>query len=164
MAKKKISPKVQEATEKYLTSLGSSKEQLTEKQWEIVTNYVKSRRVAKLTITFFLIAGIFNAGLCYWAFHLGKHAINSMIPSETAQVTYVSKNGEKSIPLTPASITDYMKAAANLYWSAGSSFVLAVFFFSWFIIAPLLRRSNRKMLEAFIPHITEEPKATTPDK
>jgi hypothetical protein len=58
-----------------------------------------------------------------------------------------------------------MQAVANLYRSAGSTFVLAIFFFTLtFINVPLQKRANRKMLETFIPRMAEEPKVITPDK
>lgn len=152
MAKKKISKKVQQAAEKYLDSLGSSREQLTDKQWEATVNYVKSRQIAKVAIIFLLVFGVINACLSFWTFQLGRKGAASIVPNEAGQVIFVSKAGEKSMPINVNDIKNYMKAVAELYWQCGSCFVLATVFFAWVLISiPLTRRANRKMFEALVP-------------
>ena len=58
MAKKKVSPKVQQNAEQYLVSLGSSRELLTDKQWEIVTNFIKAQRIRRWVTVFFLFMAL----------------------------------------------------------------------------------------------------------
>jgi len=162
MAKKKISLKVQQTAEKYLASLGSSREQLTDKQWETVANYVKSRPIAKLAIIFLLIFGVINACLSFWTFQLGKKGMVSIMPNETGQVIFVSKAGEKSASLSRDYMNNYIKTVTDLYWQCGSSFTLAISLFALVLIAvPFTSRANRKLLEALIPR-KQEPETASP--
>lgn len=162
---KKISPKIQQAAEKYLDSLGSSREQLTEKQWEVVIGYVKYRRTSKQAVVTLLVFGTILACLALLAFQHSKKGVTSVIPKEVDKVVFIYKtNGESSKSLRPDDIRNYIRATAKLSWHTGSSFVLAIFMFGFaFIIIPLLRRRNRKMLEAFIQH-KQETETSSPDK
>jgi hypothetical protein len=162
MVTKKISPKVQLAAEKYLALLGSSKEQLTDRQWQVVINYVKSQSVAKLAITFLLIFCILTAYLSFWAFKLGQKGINSIVPNQTAEIILISKSGEKSQPIKPDEMKNYTKAIAKLYWHHGAEFVMAMFMLSLVILSFVERRAKRKMLEAFIPRAGES-QTTSPE-
>ncbi len=153
MTKKKISPKAQQAAEKYLGSLGSSRTNLTDKQWEIIANYVKTE---KMKMPVLLVFGIICAGLSFWAFWLGEKGMASIIPEKAHLITFVSKTGEESTPVNPDEFKNYMKAVIGLYWKCGSSFILAIFcFVSAFIIIPLTRRGNKRIFEAFIPRRQE---------
>ena len=152
---KKISPKVQLAAEKYLASLGSSKEQLTDKQWEIVVNYMKFRRTANLTIIGSLLFGVFIACSSFWALNCGKKAIDSIVPNDTREIVFISKPGETSIPVSPDYMKNYIKAVAKMYWHHGAEFVLAMWLFGLAAVSISLRRDKQKMLEAFIPRSGE---------
>ena len=153
MTRKKISPKIQQAAEKYLGSLGSSRTDLTDKQWEIVVNHVKTQR---MRVPILLVFGIIFAGLSLWAFWLGKKGMDSIMPNETSLVTFVSKAGDKSVSLNPDDMKNYIKAVTELYWQCGLSFTLAISFFVFaFITIPLTRRGNKRIFEAFIPHRQE---------
>lgn len=154
MAGKKISPKLQQITNKYLVSIGTSRADLSEKQWEIVAKHIKNQRI---TVSIILISGVIMAGLSLWAFRLGKKGLASMIPEKTHLITLVSETGEESAPINPEDMKNYMKAVADLYWNCGSTFILAsIFFAQAFITVPLTRRANKKMLEAFISHKQEQ--------
>ena len=156
MAKKKISEKVLAAGEKYLTSLGSSREQLTDKQWGVVVKYVKGQRITKLCVAFFLIVGLICADLSLRAFRLGSKGLSSVIPNEVTEIIFVFKAGEESMPLKPDDVKDYINAAAWSYWLCGACFVLAVSFFASVLISlPLGRRLYKKMFEGLIPRKQE---------
>jgi hypothetical protein len=150
MTRKKISPRLQQAAEKYLSSIGASRADLSEKQWEIVVKHVKTQRMAVLIL---LIFGVILAGLSFWAFRLGEKGMASIIPEKAHLITFVSKTGEESASINPEDIKNYMKAVVDSYWNCGSSFALAGLFFTYaFITIPLTKRANKKMLEAFISH------------
>ena len=152
MAEKKTSEKVLAAGEKYLTSLGSSREQLTDKQWGVVVKYVKGQRITKLCVAFFLIVGLICADLSLRAFRLGSKGLASVIPNEVAEIILVFKAGEESMLLKPDDVKDYINAAAGSYWLCGACFVLAVSSFALaFISLPLGRRLYKKMFEGLIP-------------
>lgn len=154
---KKISPKIQQAAEKYLDSLGSSQEELTEKQREIVANCFKTRRIRVLIL---LVLGLIVAGVGFWSFQLGKKALASVVPHEADKIIFVSKTGEQSMPVQPGDVKKYTKVVTKLYWNCGACYVLAVFFLtSAFIIVPLSIRENKKILKAFIPRRQEQGEA-----
>lgn len=156
MAKKKISPKVQKAAKKYLVSLGSSREQLTDKQWQIIANYMKTERKK---VPILLVFGVVWACMCFLCFRYAKNHIARIVPNE---VVFVSKaDKESTITLKPDDIKEHIDYLRDAYFNAGSLFVLTVFMFtSVFITIPLMRRANRKMLEAFIPR-RQEPQTTS---
>ena len=152
MAKKKISKKVQQAAEKYLDSLGSSREQLSDKQWEVFANYVKSRRMVVLIVTLSLGVGIFSARFSLRAFQRGNEEIASLIPEEVQKVVFVSKAGEEISTLVPGIIKLDVKNAAWAYWQSAAGLTVAAFVFLQLLIYILLdRRNMKKTVEAFIP-------------
>ena len=68
MAERNISRKVQQAAEEYLTSRGSSCAQLTDKQWEVVTECIKAQQIRKRKIINRILLAIvlaFVASLIY---------------------------------------------------------------------------------------------------
>jgi hypothetical protein len=148
---RKISPKIQLAAEKYLTSLGSSREQLTDKQWEIIANYVKTRR---MKVPILLTGGIFCACMGFLYSWYAKNHIANILPDEAV---FVSKaNKESAITLKPDDIKEHIDYLTHAYFMAGSLFILTVFMLGAVSICiPLMRRGNRKMLKAFIPRKQE---------
>ncbi|MHC4157967.1 MAG: hypothetical protein ACYSSO_02705 [Planctomycetota bacterium] len=151
MTRKKISQKIQQAAEKYLASHGSSREQLTDKQWEVFANYVKSRRMVVLFVTLSLAISIFNAYLSLLAFQLGNQGVSSMIPSEAERVIFISKAGEEISSSVPSLLKLNAKYAGLAYWLSGLFLITAIFFFLQLLSYILLdRRNMKKTIDAFI--------------
>ncbi len=148
MGKRKISKKVEQAAEKYLGSLGSSRTDLTNKQWEIIANYVKTER---MKVPILLVFGVIFACLGFLYLQRAKSHIAYVVPDE---VIFISKAGqEPSIPLKPDDIKEHIDYFTHGYFMTGSLFILTVFFFTFvFITIPLTRRGNKRMFEAFISH------------
>jgi hypothetical protein len=153
MFKRKISKKAQKAAEKYLNSLGSSREQLTDKQWNAVVNYVKRQR-PRIPIFIFLILSLIMAGLSFWAFQSGSKLISIATPSETIEVIFVSEAGEESVEASDFSC--YIRSVAKSYWHCGNAYALTLLnLFALFIFC-FYRHTQRKTLEAFIPRKAAE--------
>ena len=157
MTKKEVSPKVQQAAEKYLGSLGYSRTDLTDKQWEIIINYVKTQR---MVVPFLLVFGVVSACLGFLFLQSAKSYIAYVVPKE---VIFISKAGQEPfISLKPDDIKEYIDYFTHGYFMAGYLFMLTVFLFIFiFVNIPLTRRENKRMFEAFIPH-KQEPKTTSP--
>ncbi|MDD5327861.1 MAG: hypothetical protein PHY02_08630 [Phycisphaerae bacterium] len=154
MARKKISPRIQQAAEKYLDSIGASKADLSDKQWEIVADYVKAQR---MVVPLLLIIGIISIGVSIWSFRLGEKGMASIIPEKAHLIKFISKTGEESTPVNPDEIKNYTEVIMGLYWKCGSFFMLAGFCFMFaFVNVPLNRRRNKRVFEAFIPHRQED--------
>jgi hypothetical protein len=163
MAKRKISQKTQQTAEKYLVSLGSSREQLSDKQWEVFANYVKSRRMLVLIVTLSLGAGIFSGRFSLRAFQRGNEEIALLIPEEVQKVVFVSKAGEEISTLVPGIIKLDAKNAALAYWRSAAGLTVAAFFFLQLLLYILLdRRNMKKTVEAFIPR-EQKPEITSED-
>jgi hypothetical protein len=147
MIKKKISPKVQQAVEKYLGSLGFSRTDLTDKQWEIITNYVKTQR---MKVPILLVFGVVSACLGFLYF---QHAKSYIDYAALDEVIFISKAGkEPFISLKPDDIKKCFDYFTHGYFMAGFIFAGSVFCFtSIFILIPLTRRENKRMFKAFIP-------------
>ncbi len=145
---KKISRKIQKAAEEYLALLGSSPQQLTEKQWHLTVNFIRALRVTKPMITVFLIIGIALTYLAFLYSDWTKREIAKVVPTGTI---FLHDADDKSIlPLQPCEIRDYLESLSSLSFNTGPAFILAVFLFLLVIIIPLYRRAHGKILEAFI--------------
>jgi hypothetical protein len=156
MFKRKISKKAQKAAEKYLHSLGSSREQLTDKQWNVVANYSKKQR---LIVPSLLLCGVLSAGLSFWTFQLSNKAVSSIIPSETTKVVFVFKANEEFMSQKSSSFCRRVSAATQLYWYVGATYIITIScFIAAFITTPLARRNQKKVLNPFIPRKTAEQK------
>jgi len=149
MAAKKISPKVQQATEKYLASLGSSRDQLTEKQWQTIANYIRAQR---MKVLFFLIFGIIFACVSFWAYQLGNKGATLTIPNEADEVIFVSKADAASTePLKAEHIRNCVQRVGALQWRSGMTFTIALYFLVFTFMVPFERTQMKKTLRPFIP-------------
>ena len=160
MFKKGPSPKVQQAAEKYLASLGSSRRQLTDEQWHIITKQVKSQRMVWPTILCCLILGIALIGItifyCRWA----GYQIERATPDHPVYLREAGEGG--TIQLSPQEIKDYLELLSSTSFNTGPAFILGVLLLLAALAVPSVIRRNRKKLEAFIPRPTDEPRITTP--
>lgn len=152
MAGKKISPKVQLAAEEFLASIGSSREQLTERQWEAVARAVKGLKTAKIAIAALLVFGAVCAGLSFWGFSLGSRMITSAVPEGTKEIVFISEAGEESRPESADYMKCYIRAAARISWQHGTQLGLAAAFCYTAIIGAMSRRDKRKLLQALLAH------------
>ncbi len=156
MARKKPSFKLQQATQEYLAGLGTSAENLSDEQLEVVTECVRTqRRVKPILISCVLLAlGL----ICITAFyvHLTKYEIAKMTPN---QPVFFYKAGERgTIRLLPVEIRNYLKGLSSLSLNTGVAFFLAFFFCMSVIFIPLQKHKNKTMLEVFIKPAREPEK------
>ena len=98
MKLRKLSPKLEKATEDYLFSIGSARERLTNEQFHVVAQYVKVRRWQPYIIMSFLMYAILQALLIIWIFRVSKSFVDSAIPSTTKKVVLISSVGEERVP------------------------------------------------------------------
>jgi hypothetical protein len=157
---KRISPKVQRATEEYLASLGSSRKELTQEQWVILAKHVRRQRVEKFSMVLLVVVGLLKVWLTWWALQLGNVTIFSAVPKNVERIIFVSDAGEQ-VTTVPELLKLDMKLVALAYCYAGVSFVLAVFLLTGgLIFLPLDRRATKKMLEALVPRRPEGERAS----
>lgn len=160
MARKKISPKVQQATEKYLASLGSSREKLTQEQWEIIANHIRLQRITKLIVVILLIGVVINLLFaCIWL----KMCHESMETLISEKFSYINKFKEElSSPLQLYLVK--LGVVGGLVvpsFALGCKFCIMLFLLISAVATPFEIRKNKRNLEAFIPH-TQEPKTALP--
>jgi hypothetical protein len=137
----RTTPRIVKATEKYIASIGTKREELTEEQWNFMLNYVKMRH---LRIPLLMILGLFCAGmtLAYW--HLGHKYFTNALPDNTIKIEF---NGQKeAISLSSEEVRKYFSYVTHCYMNAGVQFMLALQFLVFAILgATLTRTTNRKM-------------------
>ncbi|MGA2070927.1 MAG: hypothetical protein ABSG97_06220 [Sedimentisphaerales bacterium] len=120
MWKIKTSPKVLKATDKYIASIGRKREELTEEQWNLMVNYIKTRRLAIPSLIFFgLICAIFT--LMYY--HLGHKYLTMAIPHHTVTISFEGQ--QEPITLSPEEIRKYSTYVTDCYMMAGTQLMLA---------------------------------------
>ena len=148
MAKKKISPKVQHAAEKYLASLGSSREQLTDKQWEVFVNYVKVQRSFKTCMPIILLLAIICAYFTFFGFQKTNKLITRVVPDE---VIYVTKEASESpISLEPDIIKGYLERVRDLSFDTAGLFMITVMMLNVFVLRLIFKKHRLKAIEALV--------------
>jgi len=160
MAKKKISPKIQEATEKYLASLGSTREKLTDKQWEIIANHIKRQRATKLIVAILLICVVISfLFACVWL-KMCHESIETLISEKFSYINEFKE--ELSSPLQLYLIKlGIVGGLVVPSFALGSKLVIILFFLLSAITYPFDMRREKRTIEAFIPP-TQEAKTTLP--
>ena len=149
MAKTNVSGKIQQAADKYLGSLDSSRDQLTDEQWRIVVAYIKLRRTYKPQLVFLLLLSVIWAVSAFWYLYYISKLVAVVVPHETI---FVSKAvDEPTIPLDPDDIQEFIDNAAKAYFGTGAATIAALLFFSYVVAIPIHTRHRRKILESFIP-------------
>lgn len=159
---RKISKKVQQAAEKYLASYDSSREQLTDKQWEVVVNHVKSQRFIKVKLAIILSVAVFEACLFVWAWRLTDELIAKVVPDKTMYV--IDGETQDPIDLAPNDIKTYLQKLSNISFDAGATFSLAILLFAGVAVAFAFRKRRLKMIEAVIERKKESKVASEEDQ
>ena len=157
---KKISPKIQEATEEFLATLGSSREQLTDEQWRVLATHIKRQPHVKRSRIVLLLFGIIFGSLTVLGFCLTNKRVRLYVPDDTVTI---KKAGSKSvISLKPEEIENIIRWYIRFGSSIARSFDFTVFFFVSFGIFWLTEREHNKILRAFISK--REPTVSIPNK
>jgi len=161
MTGKKIYQKDQQAAEKFLSSHRTSREKLTEKQWEIIVNYFRNKRNIRVGLPIILFSAVFYTWLAIWAFQRTNNLIAQVVPNE---VIYVSKAGtETPIAIKPESIKEYLESLKKSSSQNTAGLILATLMFTAFICYFVFRKHKLKFIEAVI-ECEEESKLTVEDK
>lgn len=160
MAKKRTSLKLEKATEEYLASLGSSRDNLTDEQWKYVSGFIRAKKFTKPMIISFMVLAVLLLCLTFLYSYWTNYEIAKAIPNRTV---YFYKAGDNaSIALTPRQIREYLELLSSLSFNTGPAFVLAVFLFMAVFIIPLYRWKTRKIIEAFV-RPKQQPQANPPN-
>ena len=150
--KEKLSSEIIEKTQRYLSERGVSKNDLTEKQWEFVAQYMKGKQKAKLGLILYIIATLLSISLAISSYKSCKHMANnlaSLIPPETI---IINKDGTKNvIEVEQEVIENYGKANALMGFAIGFFLFLGATSFSKIIGCIVQIRIRDKTLEAFLP-------------
>lgn len=83
---KKISPEIQHAAEKYLATLGSSRQQLTDEQWRVVIKHIKNRRMRGLCMFIFLCLAVLLLWLGFRAYRSAHYFLPEVLPVESVRI------------------------------------------------------------------------------
>ncbi len=146
---KKISPAVRAAAEEYIASLGSSRENLTERQWQVVTKYVKQRRFFTLA----LVLCVVFAAAHLWAAHRAWVYYPELLAELASAIPAGVQQAADSDPAEPPPDLLRRFAQISLVFALRVVSYLAVGFA--FLAVPLLSAlsSHRtgKMIAAFLP-------------
>jgi len=149
MSKKKVSHKLQQGCEKYLASLGSSRDQLTEIQWEVLVNNVGVEQTFRWAIPFFILPfALFHICLTVWSVHRTNELVNLAVPNEAV---YVSKTkGGLSTLLAPDQIKTYLVQLKKSSFNTCAGLVNSILFSMIVIFRFVLRKHRLKVIEAVI--------------
>ena len=136
----RTSPRVLKATNKYITSLGRKREELTEEQWNLMLNYIKARRIG---IPFLLFFVVFWIGTTFTYWYQGHKYYTKIIPNQTVRISFDDQ--KEAVTFSPKEIQRYLSNVIHCYVMAFSGFLMAVMFLTYFIIIlTIFKKSNRK--------------------
>jgi len=155
MFKRNPSPKIQRATEKYLGSLGSSREQLTDKQWRIVTKHVKFQRMVKPIVLCCLMLGLMLMGITLFYHRWARYDIERVTPNHPIDLRELGDDG--TIRVYPQQIKEYLELLASMSFYTGPAFILGVLLLVAVFAVPLRIYENKKKFEEFIPRKNQQP-------
>lgn len=145
MWKKRVSPKVLKATEKYLTSIGRKREELTEEQWNFMVDYIKKRCLIVPILIFFVL---FCTVMTYLYWHQGHKYYTKVIPHQTVKISFDDQR--ESITLSPEEIRRYLRYVTDCYMMAGMQFELTIFMliflFGSVMLTKIMNRKTHRIL------------------
>ncbi len=113
MTLQKLSPKLENATESYLISLGSSRGSLTDDQFRVVAKYVKVRKSQPYHTVALMVFVAIKALLIVAVLMMAIYFVESAIPKNVKEVVFISPTGENRIP-TIMIKTDFMIMNINI--------------------------------------------------
>ena len=145
---RRFSKQAQATAEKYLVSMGTSADQLTDEQLKIVVNFTKARRVTTPMVVAFVVLGLALGWLGFVYNGWAERKIEKATPARTIFLSEADNDAVMSIE--PYEIKTYLESLASLSFNTGPAFMLAVVLLSLAVIIPLYRRSTANLLEAFI--------------
>jgi hypothetical protein len=148
MWEKQVSPKIQKAAEEYLTSLNSSRQYLTDKQWELLVNYIKTERQFRYVAPFILAMGVILICLAIFYFRTTNECITSAVPKNVVYVT--NEPSQNSITLTPEHIKSYLEYLREGSSNFAINVLCAVYLFLVIITGLVTRKQKRKYIEALV--------------
>ena len=151
------------AAEEYVETLGSSREQLTNKQWQIVVKAVGSMKGAKVAATLLPILAVVYICTSLLIFRSFWQLAGDI---ETNEGYTISEAGEEYESVASTGYTEeYGKGLILLGFLAGSIFGLALATLAVVFHTLLNRRATKKMPEAFVlrdEDVREERDSTYP--
>ena len=151
MAKKTISLNIQQSAERYLASLNSSRERLTDEQWETVTTHVKLQRNRKIARVVFLLVVIIFASLTIWGFCIINKRIQLYVPNGIISVT--EEGSESAITLKPEEIECVISGYVRIGSIITRCFDCTVLFLFFFVITWIEERQRNKIFRVFMPKL-----------
>ncbi|UCG46946.1 MAG: hypothetical protein JSU94_15785 [Phycisphaerales bacterium] len=145
---KKISPAVRAAAEAHLASLGSSRESLTDRQWQVVARHARQRRFSTLA----LVLCVAFAAAHLWAAHRAWVYYPKLLAELASAIPAGVQQAADSNPAEPPPELLRRFAQISLVFALRIVSYLAVGF--GFLAVPLLsalssRRTGR-MISAFL--------------
>lgn len=148
MWKKQVSPKIQKAAEEYLASLNSSRERLTDAQWEVFVNHVKTERQFRWAIPFILVMGTLLACMTVFFFHKTSEYITYAVPEH---VVYVTTEFKKSpLEISPERIRGYLEDLSSVSGYSIGCLLNTTLFFMIIVIRFITRKQRRRYIEALV--------------
>jgi len=123
MWKKQVSPRTLKAAEKYIASVGRKREELTEEQWNLMVNYVKTRR---LGLPLLIFCGLICAVFTLVFYHLGQGFVEELLPHQVVKISFDDQR--ESISISPEEMRRHLSYATECYMLAGMQFMLALDF------------------------------------
>lgn len=144
------SPKLERAIEDYLISSGSSRECLTQKQFQVVTKYVKIWRANPYVVVALLALAVLEVLLIIWVCRMANSLVDSTIPKDTHEVILTSLAGEeRTVPIT---VKTTFLIIGILGWMCGLFTAKLIWFLTEVFLGLRLRnRMQREVLGCFLP-------------
>ena|GEM_PF-3963804 len=145
---KRISPAVRAAAEKHLASLGCSRENPTDQQWQVITKYVRQRRFFTLALVLCVVFAVAHlwAARHAWGYYPKLLAeLASAIPAGAQQAT-------DSDPVEPPPEVLGAFAQISLVFALRiiSYLAIGLAFLAVPLLSPLSSRRTGKIIAAFL--------------
>jgi len=151
MAKKTISLNVQQAAEQYLASLNSSRDQLTDEQWNTVATYIKKQRIRKRAQFVLILIVIIFASLTVWGFCIINKRIQLYVPDG---IVSVKKEGsESAMTIEPEEIENIIKWYVGIGSSIARCFDMTIFCLGFLTVSCFENWDRNRIFRVFIPKL-----------
>ena len=156
---KKISPKTQRLTEKYLSEKGLSLDDLTDGQQKHLLEFFKSKRINKLLILVMVICGLAFGIMSIQMFKLFTKISTNVAPQS---LTVIMEDGtEKTSELIPED-KKHIILYGNMCMISGGLLATALYslggIFGSITGTIITTRHSKKIFDAFLPAVAENTK------